>query len=339
MNLKSYGLVLLVFALFSVSSAHGQSGDWYASASAVFFDDDPDRAVGDAFAGAEFRVGYDITDHLTVDGLLGYAALDGFTFPTETYPDQTHIDFGANLLISPAQKGKFSPYLLVGLGYLNVELNPGGTDSSTLSSFGVGFDWRIGEGDWSIRSELRARTALDSTSHRFPNEERDLTDMLFTIGVKNNFGAPSYSSGSSSSMDNWYASGSIVYFDDDPDRALDAGLAGAQFHMGRDINEWFALEGTFGYYSLSGFTHPNESYSDQRHIDVGVNALYYPWRDWTVSPYVLLGLGYLTQDLNPGTSESGITGSFGLGFNWKIASGAWSPVQLRLDGRENGAAA
>ena len=264
---------VIVCAVFSASAAYGQSGDWQASVSAVFFDDDPDRAVGDAFAGAEFRVGYDLTQHLTVEGLLGYSKLDGFTFPTETYPDQDHLDFGVNLLISPAQDARYSPYLLVGLGYLNVELVPGGTDSSTVTSFGVGMDWRLGEGDWSIRSEVRARTALDSTSHRFPREERDLTDLLFTIGATKNFGAPSSSGGGSGWMGDWYAAGSIVYFDDDPDRALDAGLSGAQFHIGRDLNDWLSLEGTFGYYSISGFTFPTESYADQRHVDVGANLL------------------------------------------------------------------
>jgi len=324
MKTKFYGLALVACAVFSVSSAYGQSGDWYISGSAIFFDDDPDRAVGDALAGAELRVGYDMTDHLTIEGLLGYASLDGFTHPNESYPDQDHLDFGANLLISPTRNSAFSPYLLVGLGYLNVESTPGGSDGSKLTTFGVGFDWRIGDGNWSIRSELRARTALDSTSHRFVQQERDLTDMLFTIGVKNSFGAPSYSAGGSGSMSDWYASGSIVFFDDDPDRALDAGLSGAQFQIGRDYNDYISLEGTFGYYSIKGFTHPLESYSDQRHIDVGANLLYYPWRDWTVSPYVLVGLGYLTADLNPGTSDSGITGSFGLGFNWKIGNGDWS---------------
>ncbi len=333
MNSKSYRLLLLVCAIFSASSAFGQSSDWYISGSAVFFDDDPDRAVGDAFGGVEARVGYDITNHLTVEGMLSYATLDGFTAPGESFPDQDHIDFGANLLIRPGVDSKFSPYLLVGLGYLNVSLNPGGTDSSNLTSFGMGFDWRIGEGDWSIRSELRARTALDSTSHRF-GDERDLVDMLFTIGVKNNFGAPSSRTGSGTGglPDDWYAAGSVVYFDDDPDRALDAGFGGAQFHVGRDLNEYLSLEGTFGYYSLSGFTDPAESYSDQRHVDVGANLLYYPWREWTVSPYVLLGLGYLTADLNPGTSDSGISGSFGLGMNWKIGNGDWS-VRAEARGR------
>jgi OOP family OmpA-OmpF porin len=80
----------------------------------------------------------------------------------------------------------FSPYLLLGVGYLGADADEGpqfagntGTDNNPTASVGLGLKWRLGQSNYSIRAEHRLRTAFD---------DQNLTDQLTSIGVQYNFG-------------------------------------------------------------------------------------------------------------------------------------------------------
>jgi len=130
-----------------------------------------------------------MTDTLSLEGLLGYSSINAYCGrPGDCYPDQKHLDISANLLAYYDRDSVFTPYVMVGFGYLGVDAEEGpqfvrntGTNNNPSGSVGVGFKWRLGQSDFSIRGEHRLRVAFDNDN---------LTDQLTTIGVQYNFGGP-----------------------------------------------------------------------------------------------------------------------------------------------------
>lgn len=189
MNKTLFLLVILSLALAS-GTASAQSGEWYVAPSIVYADDDPDRAVSDGIAGLQIQIGRDITENLSVEGLLGYNDWESWLDPpTARYPDWFMIDLSANLLYFPKREMTFAPYLMVGVGYLGGDLTPDGSENNVSATAGAGFEWRMGRSNYSIRGEVRARHAFDQCSS---SECRDFTDFIYTVGVSYRFGgAPS----------------------------------------------------------------------------------------------------------------------------------------------------
>jgi OOP family OmpA-OmpF porin len=179
-------IALAALALSSAAAVQAQSGEWRVAASVVYADDDPDRAVEADIAGLQFNLGRDMTEHLSLEGMLGYNDWKSWLNPATTvYPDQFAIDLSANLLYFPNRDMTFAPYLLVGVGYLGVDLSPGGSENNPSATAGAGFDWRMGRSNFSIRGEVRARFAFDSCSSP---DCRDFTDYIASVGLQYRFG-------------------------------------------------------------------------------------------------------------------------------------------------------
>ena len=181
-------LTIIVFALFFTTVAQAQSDSWYVAPSIVHNNDDADRALDDSFSGGQISIGRNMTEYLSLEGLLGYSSISAWCIPGDCYPDQKHLDISANLLAYYDRDSVFAPYLLVGVGYLGEDADDGlpfikdtGGDSNPTGSVGLGFNWRMGQSNFSIRGEHRVRVAFDSDTW---------TDQLTTIGVQYNFGGP-----------------------------------------------------------------------------------------------------------------------------------------------------
>jgi len=179
-------LTFIALALSFATATQAQSGDWYVAPSIVFTNDDADRALDDSFSGGQISVGRNMTDTLSLEGLLGYSSISAWCVPGDCYPDQKHLDISANLLAYYDRDSVFTPYVMVGFGYLGVDAEEGpqfvrntGTDNNPSGSVGFGFKWRMGQSNFSIRGEHRVRVAFDTDN---------LTDQLTTIGVQYNFG-------------------------------------------------------------------------------------------------------------------------------------------------------
>jgi len=110
----------------------------------------------------------------------------------------------------------------------------------------------------------------------------------------------------------WYLTPAIVYFDDDPDRALDDGIAGGSISGGWYFTDNLALEGALGYADIGGW------FEDQSHLDLSVNLLAYMIPDARVSPYLIMGLGYLGTETASGSQENRPSGTMGVGFKWNL---------------------
>lgn len=176
----------IIFLGLSVSAlAQGQPDNWYGAASIVYNDDNPDRVLDDSLSGFQISVGRDINDYVSLEGLLGYSDISAFCEPGNCYPDQRHIDVAGNILISRNRDRAFVPYILVGVGYLGVGADDGpqfvsGTgDGGATTSIGLGFKWRMGQSQYSLRVEQRARLVIDTNN---------MTDQLTTIGLQYDFG-------------------------------------------------------------------------------------------------------------------------------------------------------
>ena len=178
-------LAIIVFALSFTTLAQGQVGDWYVTPSLIFNNDAAYRAVDDSFSGFQVSVGRNMSEHVSLEGLLGYSDINAYCDPVDCYRDQVHLEFSANLLAYLDRESTFAPYFLFGVGYLDVGLEDGtqftrdNGDSAATTSFGLGFNWRMGQSNFSIHGEHRARIVFDTET---------LTDQLTTIGVQYSFG-------------------------------------------------------------------------------------------------------------------------------------------------------
>lgn len=176
---------IIILGLSVSALAQGQTSDWYLAASVVYNDDNPDRVLDDSLSGFQISAGRDINDYVSLEGLLGYSDISAFCEPGNCYPDQRHIDVAGNLLISRDRDRPFVPYLLVGVGYLDVGADDGpqfvrgAGDGGATTSIGLGFKWRMGKNNVSLRVEQRARLVFDTSN---------MTDQLTTIGLQYDFG-------------------------------------------------------------------------------------------------------------------------------------------------------
>jgi OOP family OmpA-OmpF porin len=194
MTARPIRIILIVAAMLAAASAQAQDNDWYVSGSVIFLNDDPYRAIDEGFAGAQFNGGRNMTEHLSLEGILGYSSLSsqGCNNPSDCYPDQDHLDFGVNLLAYYNRDSVITPYVLVGVGYLSVDVDEDpiytrdSGESAASASLGLGLKWRMGQSNYSIRAEHRARTAFD---------DNNLTDQLTTIGLQYDFGGRRRDSG------------------------------------------------------------------------------------------------------------------------------------------------
>ena len=177
----SVRLTVALVALLPATVTFAQGGDWYVAPSIVFNNDDPYRAVDDSLSGIQISGGRALTDHISLEGILGYSSIDAETCaPGDCFPKQQHLDVGVNALFFYDREMRFSPYLLVGGGYLNVSADTGTQfnrdtgETAATASAGVGLLWRLGDGNWSVRAEYRNRVAFD---------DNELLDRVITLGM------------------------------------------------------------------------------------------------------------------------------------------------------------
>ena len=116
----------------------------------------------------------------------------------------------------------------------------------------------------------------------------------------------------------WYLTPAIFYFDDDPDRALDAGVYPGSITGGWYFTDNLALEGSLGYADISGW------FEDQTHLDLSVNLLAYMIPDASLSPYIIMGLGYLGTETASGSEENRPSGTMGVGVKWDLGDTRFS---------------
>ena len=178
MKKNIFRLTCIVLAVVFATTAYGQNSDWYIAPSVVYTGDDDDRLVDDG-VGGQISVGRAITEHISLEGSLGYSDLSG-TEPGGT-PGQKLLDLSVNMLAFTDRDSSFAPYFLVGIGYLGAKIELSGEENRPSGTLGIGFIWTLGDSAISIRAEQRARLAWE--------QDNNLTDLISSIGLQYSFGA------------------------------------------------------------------------------------------------------------------------------------------------------
>jgi OOP family OmpA-OmpF porin len=172
----------IALVLSPVATAMAGADDWYVGGAAVYTDDDPDRRLDDAVGGGQISAGRRLTDAFAVEARLGYSDIDGWpNWPTVSEKESLRmLDIGLDLLSRLNPDGDFSPYLVLGAGYLGTKTASGNEDNRPSGSAGLGFEWKLGSSAFSIRGDYRFRLAWKT--------DNSLTDRIATLGVAYYFG-------------------------------------------------------------------------------------------------------------------------------------------------------
>jgi OOP family OmpA-OmpF porin len=167
----------IALVLSPVATAVAGYDNWYVGGAVVYTDDDPDRRLDDVVGGGQVSAGRRLTDIFYLQGRLGYSSIDGWpNWPTVTERENLEIlDIGLDLLSHLNPDSSFSPYLLIGAGYLGTRATSGYEENRPTGSAGLGFQWKLGRSAFSIQADYRFRLAWDSNN--------SLTDRVATLGV------------------------------------------------------------------------------------------------------------------------------------------------------------
>ncbi|MBT8089623.1 MAG: OmpA family protein [Gammaproteobacteria bacterium] len=153
--------------------ADAEAGQGYFSIMGSYIDDDNDRNVDDDFKGGQFGFGYALNDWANLEGFVSVAS-------PSSVPDQEHLGIGIDLQRVFRRGELFSPYLHVGLGYLEVDPIGAPSQDGLMYSGGAGFLLDIFKSNIALRGEWRHR--IDTSS------VKDLSDNLFSLGLQIPFG-------------------------------------------------------------------------------------------------------------------------------------------------------
>jgi OOP family OmpA-OmpF porin len=173
MKLKYSGILTALLGLVLVNNvlASEQEGDWYAAGLAVYIDPDSDRNLDNELAGGQLSVGKAFTEHLNFEIEADYLEVDG-----DGGPGADLTGMAVNGMYVWNRAGRFSPYLLAGVGALNVDPNRGGDDTDFQGQAGPGFLLDLWNDRWAMRAEALGRSS-DSN-----------TDLLVNVGIQYAFG-------------------------------------------------------------------------------------------------------------------------------------------------------
>ena len=136
-------------------------------------------------SGIQVSGGRDMTDHLSLEVLVGYSALSGLCEPGRLQSRPKADDASAHALAFLNREAALAPYLLAGVGYLGISADSGtqffgdAGDGGGTMSLGLGLKWRLRDGSYSLRLEQRVRLVFDT---------ENLTDKLTTLGIQYDFG-------------------------------------------------------------------------------------------------------------------------------------------------------
>ncbi|NND61527.1 MAG: OmpA family protein, partial [Gammaproteobacteria bacterium] len=142
-----------------------------------FIDDDPQRQVDDQVGGLQLGFGQAVAPYWDFEISLFTANWDGFD---ET--DQHGLNLDAHLLFNPDRSAKFSPYIIMGTGFMNSLKQRAPDSSDMILSLGAGMDWRLTE-KVAFRTDARVRRDFSPAS-------MNLDDVIVNAGFRMALGEP-----------------------------------------------------------------------------------------------------------------------------------------------------
>ena len=156
--------------------AADQPGDMYISVMASGAKADDERLVNDG-GGAQVALGRVIHKHWNIEGALGFLNFGGDNDKGGINQDQIYLN--ANLLNVYNRDGRFQPYLLGGLGFVQTSAYRVSDETNFQATLGGGAFIPIFNDKARLRAEVLAR--LESA-------DSNLTDVIVNLGVIFPFG-------------------------------------------------------------------------------------------------------------------------------------------------------
>jgi len=159
--------------------ADAETGQGYFSVMGSYVDDDEDRGIDDDIKGAQFGLGYALTDAVNIEAMLSIGLMDGSEGGA---PDQDHLGIGIDVQRVFRRAERFSPYLHAGVGFFQVDpAGAGKNPEGVMYSAGAGFLLDVFESNnVALRGEWRYR--IDEAG------PKDLDDNIFSLGIQIPFG-------------------------------------------------------------------------------------------------------------------------------------------------------
>ena len=158
------------------AQAADEPGDWYISVVASGADPDTARLVKDG-SGANVSVGRVFREHWNFEGTFGFLNFSGDS--AKGGIDQDQIYLNANVLNIYNRAGRFQPYLLGGLGFVQTSSYRVSDETNFEALLGGGAFIPIFDDKVRIRAEILAR---------FESADTNLTDYIVNLGVAIPFG-------------------------------------------------------------------------------------------------------------------------------------------------------
>lgn len=155
--------------------AGDEPGDNYISVMASGIKADDDRLVKDGFAGGELTIGRVFHEHWNIEGAFGFLDLDG----DEGGVDQKQKFLNVNALNIYNRDGRFQPYILGGIGYVQTTIY----NASDRNNFQV----NLGGGALIPMFNDRTRFRAEILG-RWENDDTKLTDIILNLGFVFPFG-------------------------------------------------------------------------------------------------------------------------------------------------------
>jgi len=175
-------MILLGFYFLAGSSAF--AGEWYATPSIVYTNDDADRLADDGLNGGQIAVGWKFSDRWYFEGMTGYSSMGAYAWsPTlNTYvPDDISIwELSANAIFALGPETRLNPYLIAGIGVMSTASNFARAENSTLINAGAGVLYQFGSSPMYLRLEYRGRFEVFNTI--------TYTDQITSLGLQYSFG-------------------------------------------------------------------------------------------------------------------------------------------------------
>ena len=160
--------------------ADAEAGQGYFSVMGSYIDDDRQRVVDDSINGFQISMGKALNDHWNLEVMLAAASPEN-TNPILPDPDQEHLSLGLDLQRVFMRSERFSPYLHVGAGVMEVDPVSGAKrERGGMYSAGAGFYLDLFSSNVALRGEFRHRIERSGPT--------DMTDNLVSLGLHIPFG-------------------------------------------------------------------------------------------------------------------------------------------------------
>lgn len=166
--------MVLVALVAVLASASLPAQDLYLAPAVVYTDDDKDRMVDDEVSGGQVALGVYFSDHVSLEGILGASSLSGAD-------DVDLLEYGINARFGTNRNNRLAPYVLVGFGLMKSDSDLFGDQDAAYHTYGVGLNFRLGDGHRALRLEHRARGSSE--------DQRNPVDRITSLGFVFPFGA------------------------------------------------------------------------------------------------------------------------------------------------------